>query len=120
MGRAAHRRVLEAIDELGQLLPRTGRNEGYLDTLDSLEEEYRTEYDLDEGRFAATRPTVTVFVKIKGGAFPDTVEGDVWVYRNYEPRDMKLADPNWVMFAEVPILDAPTIGYDETEEEDDG
>jgi len=56
--------------------------------------------------------TVTVFVKLVGGAFPGTVDGDIRVYAGEVPQVHAGAynAAGWVRFNEVPVQPAPTTG----------
>ena len=58
--------------------------------------------------------TVTVFVRITGGAFPNTVEGDIRVYEGDAPGGVNISLPGWVRFSEVPVQPTPTIDTGDT------
>ena len=58
--------------------------------------------------------TVTVFVRLMGGAFPGAIEGDIRVYDDYDNALIRPTHPGWVLFAEVPVQHiATTTSYDE-------
>jgi len=64
--------------------------------------------------------TVTVFVKLAGGAFPGTIESDIRVYAGNAPGRINISLPGWVRFSEVPVQPIPTMMLrDETDDTGD-
>lgn len=53
--------------------------------------------------------TVTVFVRLIGGAFPGVFDSDVRVYKGEVPPGLNFALHDWARFNEVPVQPAPTL-----------
>ena len=96
----------EADDTLCQFVSRTARTgTGYLRRVAAgvvrLRHADRRVCDRQHRDGGATMTdTVTVFVRLMGGAFPGAIEGDIRVYRNASDRPVPAG---WIRFLEVPV-----------------